>query len=380
LIKVDAVNYTLGPFGSSYTLAAINVTESLDKIIVFSQAADDSLFNNAKNPTVTFGLMSPASDYMHQILALLASKPTVFKTMVVLRSTSGFTTSVWNGMLGLLPSYPNLVILANVTYPPGTPSDAKFQPLVASLQKAVPNPDIFVSLSFLNEGPYVTSAIRHFNYQPTAIAMTSANNTDGNSLYAIGPEQWNVHQTLQDSFYGSTAQYNTDYLNMFPNTGEAQVSLYSAGASASGYVIASAISAAPSLSQTDVRNALESLNNGTNASEPFQTFYGPVLFTPVGQNSAKEMVVTQCSYNSQNKLEGILVAPPYEAAQALLLFAYGCNTTGACNFVPGAIQNGTNCTFPKPGSTLCKGASSSISYSFSALFFLILSVFLFTYQ
>jgi branched-chain amino acid transport system substrate-binding protein len=380
LIKVDGVNYTLGPFGSSFTVAAVNTTQKYDKLLLFSQAADDSIFSNPNNPVDTFGIMSQASDYMHQLVILFNASN--YKSIVVLRSTSGFTTSVWNGMLGLLKDYPNLVILANVTYPPSNnsnpPSDAKFRPLVASLQKAVPKPDVFISLSFLSEGPYVTSALRYNDYQPRAIAITSLNYTDGNSKYAMGPEQWNVHQNINDDFYGTTTKFNSDYFAMYPNTGEPAVTLYTAGAAASGYVLASAIASAASLDQADVRQALLTLN-GTGPDGSFPTIYGPVKFNAIGQNIKKEMVVTQCVINN-NKLQGVLVAPPDQAAQAVLPIAYGCNNSKACNFVLESIQNGTKCTFPPAGSDVCPpNTASSIRSSFTVVL-LILSVFLFTYE
>jgi hypothetical protein len=349
------------------------MTQTLNKLLVFSQAADDALFANITTLTsYTFGLMTAGSDYMHTILTELSSYGA--KSIVVLRSTSGFTTSVWNGMLEIVKTLP-LVILANVTYAPGTASDDKFRPLVQSLQKAVPNPDIFVSLSFLVEGPYITSAIRYYNYQPKSIAMTSATN-EGNSLYVFCPDQWNVNiPNSSDPFFGTSKQFSDEYLKMFPNTNETAASQYSAGAAASGYVLATAIARSLSLDQADVRNAVAKINGGDEKT-PFQTFYGNVTFTDVGQNSAKEMVVTQVQVNSQDKYEALLVGPaPYNVIASQYPIEYGCNDTTACSYRLGVINNGS-CVYPPKGkdkSSCPANAAASLSVSFSVMFTAIIS-------
>jgi len=159
-------------------------------VLIFSQAADDSIFNNIAIPTYVFGVMTKGSDYMHTILDMLSSNGA--KSIAVLRSTSGFTTSVWSGMVALLALYPNLNVVTNVTYNPGNSSSAKFNALVAQVKQNAPQPDVFVSLSFLADGPYITAALRENNYQPRAIAMTSAS-VEPNSSYVFGPEQWNAN-------------------------------------------------------------------------------------------------------------------------------------------------------------------------------------------
>jgi len=144
--------------------------------------------------------MTEGSDYLHTILGLLYSREA--KTIAVLRCTAGFTNAVWTGMLALLPNYPTLTVVANITYAPGTATQGKFNPLVQELQQLAPNVDVFIALSFLADGPFIISAVRSFNWQPKAIAMTSAPE-DSNSLYVLGPEQWSQYlpDTVSDPFF-----------------------------------------------------------------------------------------------------------------------------------------------------------------------------------
>jgi len=294
------------------------------------------LFNGALSPTYTFGIMTAGSDYMHTILGLLYSREA--KSIAVLRCTAGFTQSVWTGMLALLPTYPTLTIVANISYPPGTATQGKFNPLIQQLQLLAPKVDVFIALSFLADGPFIISAVRSFNWQPKAIAMTSAP-SDGNSLYVLGPDQWSpfLPDTISDPFFGTPAKYNVDYLTQFPNPNQTAASGYSAGASASGYVFATAISRAASLSQVDVRDALATIGTTTTS---FQTFYGNVTFNVKGQNFAKEMVVDQNQINKYNEQEPLLVGPePYNQYTFVFPTLYGCNDTKACNFQNQAVFN-----------------------------------------
>jgi len=371
LIKIDGVNYTLGPFGSTYTAAAINATSALNKILMFSQAADDALFAGAPDPAIYFATCSAASDYMHTILNLVY--PRGVKTIAVVRNTIGFSTSVWNGMVALMSNFPGMVIVANVTYSPNTGTVSTFVNLIDQLKKTVPQPDLFVSLSLLAEGPNVTLALRQTNYQPKAIAMTSSS-IEGNSNYVLGPDQWNVNLNYYDPIWGSTSNYNKAYLGTYqPSTGETSASLYSAGASATGEVFSTAISNAASLAQSDVQLAIQNIGTAAN---PFQTFYGNVSFNVKGQNIAKEMIVTQivpASDGSPNGvLEAILVGPePWNVISIVYPFPYGCNDSAACkeSYRLGTINNGS-CVYPpkgaKPGSS-CKNGVTSLSVSFLVL-------------
>jgi len=333
---------------------------------MFSQAADNCLFLNVTLPTYVFGGMTQGSDYMHTILAMLSSRGA--KTLAVLRSTSGFTTSVWDGMVGLLTQYPTLSIATNITYAPGYINAQSAASLIAQVKQNVPNPDVFISLSFLAEGPYITAALREQNYQPKAVAMTSAS-VETNSAYVFGPEQWNANLPAlpgyTDPLFTSSSQYNTDYKNMFPNTNETQATGYSAGASASAYAFATAISMAPTLSQSDVRNTLQVIGNST----PFQTFYGDMSFSVYGQNGAKEMVITQCLYDN-NQLQARLVGPDkFNVVAPLYPIPYGCNDSRACNYLPGAINN-NSCVYPAggPSNNLALCESCMLRVSISVLF------------
>jgi len=277
-------------------------------------------------------------------------------------------------MVALLALYPNLNVVTNVTYNPGNSSSAKFNALVAQVKQNAPQPDVFVSLSFLADGPYITAALRENNYQPRAIAMTSAS-VEPNSSYVFGPEQWNANLKglpgYTDPFFINSSIYNRDYLAMFPNTNETQATGYSAGASASAYVFATAISMAATLSQSDVRTALQAIGNST----PFPTFYGDVAFSVYGQNGAKEMVITQCLYDN-NQLQARLVGPPkFNVVSPLYPIPYGCNDSSACNYQNGAINN-NSCIFPNghPSGNLALCGSCVLQVSLTVLFVLFFSL------
>eukprot|EP00456_Euglypha_rotunda_P048473 TRINITY_DN3885_c0_g1_i2.p1 TRINITY_DN3885_c0_g1~~TRINITY_DN3885_c0_g1_i2.p1 ORF type:complete len:344 (+),score=35.34 TRINITY_DN3885_c0_g1_i2:138-1169(+) len=334
----------------------MNITDLYNYTLIFSQAADDSLFANYATPTYNFGIMTEGSNYMETAMAELRSLGA--NTVAVLRSTSGFTTSVWTGFLKEAATL-NLNVLVNISY--NSTGTQNFTDLLLQVKKAAPNPDIFLSLSLLSEGQTIVNVARsaQVNYQPKAFVMTSPPDGD-KAFYITGPDQWQWDVPLTDTFFTSAKTYSQDYITMF-NTGESHATSYSAGASVSGYVLSQALANSKSSSQLDLRDALAALN--------LSTIYGNVTFNITGQNIAKEMLVTQVLRNASNSLESILVGPdPWQVQQMQYPIPYGCTNPLACNWVNNDITiENYSCI------TDCLGGAASVSLSSSYLVMLFIT-------
>jgi len=246
----------------------------------------------------------------------------------------------------LASSYPLLKINAVQTYAPGAISDAKFLPLLQNLTTQAPQVDVFFSLSFLNEGPTIIRLVRSLNWQAKVAAFTSPP-SDANSYYVIGPDQWSPYlsSAFVDPLFGTAQNMNKEYLAAFPSTGESACTVYTAGATAGGYVLASAISLAGSTIQSEIVTALQNIGVPPKS---FLTFYGNISFNIKGQNVAKEMIVTQVLKNIQGQLQATLVGPDeYAADKFVYPIPYGCNDSAACNYQNNVILN-ASCLYQKP--------------------------------
>ncbi|KAB2363230.1 amino acid ABC transporter substrate-binding protein [Actinomadura montaniterrae] len=298
------VKLILGPYGSATTEAAAAVIERNGQVMADSSGADDKIFQ--KGYRRTFAALSPAHSYaasMVQAIAELARpKP---RTMAFLSADDGFSKTVAQSGADQARKL-GFTVVATEYFPSGT-SDVS-----AALTKIKPmRPDVVVGSVHVAEGIAIIKQAKELGVRPSGgFAETVAPPTPdfAKSLGAdaenvLGSTQWTEKTAGKDKWIGTAADYATQFAAMF---GGRAPEYHGAEATAACIALVDAVEKAGSTDPGKVRDALAALD------EP--TFFGPLKFTPEGQNLTKTMQVVQV-----RKGKPVTVWPK-EAAEAPLIW------------------------------------------------------------
>lgn len=95
LVLVDQVDFLLGPFSSGLTLAASEMAEQYQKILVGTCGASEAIFS--RNTRTTFASLTSASWYLRDFFAMVSQLKAPPKTYAVLTMDKLFTRSVAKG-------------------------------------------------------------------------------------------------------------------------------------------------------------------------------------------------------------------------------------------------------------------------------------------
>jgi len=117
--------------------------------------------------------------------------------------------------------------------------------------------------------------------------------------------QWAETLTYSDKLFGSAADFNNEVRATVPAYKDREVPYQVAQASAAVEVLADAFSRAGTLDNQKLRDAL--------ATTDMNTFYGPIKFSPEGNNVGKPMVLRQIQDGKY-----VVVAPTAFAAAPLI--------------------------------------------------------------
>lgn len=276
------VKLILGPYGSATTGAAAAVIERNKQVMADSSGADDTIFT--KGYQRTFAVLSPATAYaasMVQALNDLAQpKP---KTVAFVSADDGFSKTVTKGGVAKAQEL-GFTVVATEYVPNGT-SDVS-----TALTKIKPkNPDVIIGSVHLAEGVAIIKQSKELGVNPPGgFAETVAPPTPdfAQSLGAsangvLGSTQWTVKTAGSDKWFGSAADYNATFKKQFSRDAE----YHGAEATAACLALVLAVEKAGSTEPDKVRAALAALDE--------QTFFGPLKFSPTGQNVTKTMGVIQ---------------------------------------------------------------------------------------
>jgi branched-chain amino acid transport system substrate-binding protein len=278
----NGIKLILGPYGSATTASAAAVVERNKQVMADSSGADDTIFT--KGYQRTFAVLSPATAYaasMVQAIADLAQpKP---KTVAFISADDGFSKTVTKGGVAKAQEL-GFTVVATEYVPNGT-SDVS-----AALTKIKPkNPDVIIGSVHLAEGVAIVKQSKELGVNPPGgFAETVAPPTPdfaqalgASANGVLGSTQWTVKTTGSDKWFGSASDYNATFKKQFNRDAE----YHGAEATAACLALVLAVEKAGSTDPDKVRTALAALDE--------QTFFGPLKFSPTGQNVTKTMGVIQ---------------------------------------------------------------------------------------
>jgi branched-chain amino acid transport system substrate-binding protein len=281
LIKEDKVNFLLGPYGTSPTLQVSTVAEKNKIPMIEGNGAAESIFSQGYK--YTFGVLSPAQNYLRGVVDLaltLDPKPT---TVAVLSADDPFSIEVADAV----KTYAEQKGLQIVYYQkyPNASTDLR-APLTETKAK---NPDLFLNSGHLQESVAIMQQSKELGFSPKGFGFSVGpsipdfeTTLKGDANYVMGGTQWTAALKYQgDDLFKTPEAYNTLYKQTF----NYEPAYQSAESSACGVAFVKAIEAAGSTDPDKVRDAISKLN--------FTSFYGQIKFDERGINVTKPMAVEQ---------------------------------------------------------------------------------------
>eukprot|EP01087_Luapelamoeba_hula_P021970 TRINITY_DN7781_c0_g1_i2.p1 TRINITY_DN7781_c0_g1~~TRINITY_DN7781_c0_g1_i2.p1 ORF type:complete len:476 (+),score=65.95 TRINITY_DN7781_c0_g1_i2:12-1439(+) len=291
MITSDPNILLLGPYGSSLTSAAIQITEAHNKVLLFANAADDSIFERGYK--FIFSVSTQASEYTPSGVYTLAHHGA--RSAVILTSTAAYTTAITNGAVTVLHAA-GIERRGIVKFNPGDLANAtRAHDLISACRDHWA--DVFFAFVFFEDATAVIKTAELVKFRPRAIYLTTApadpdwvHSMGPSAEWLMGPSQWQADlpaNIYKDALFGSARQYASKYQAMFNNTHD--VSYIAAQSSAAGYALQKALESATTIEQTKNSTQLSALLQKLN----LQTFYGPISFNHVGSNTEKPMLTVQ---------------------------------------------------------------------------------------
>ncbi len=302
LIVKDQVDFLLGPFSSGLTLEASKVSEKYGVILVEACGAAETIFT--RNPKATFGVMTSASWYLKDFIALVSQQEQRPKTYAVLSPDKLFPKSVARGVR-IWSLQKNISELYYGIVPGDTDNYTKYLEELVDLA-----PDIIMLTGHYKDAIAFTSQLANTpSLRPKAVVMTLGPtqkefvDTLGAAAEGMtGITQWVANSSFTCPIFGSTAQYT----QLFEKTYGHPPTYQNAQSSAAGVIYQLALENSPALDAEEVLKQLRQLEA--------EIFYGKVKFDKRGLNIWHEMAVVQIQ-NGQRK-----TIWPLESAEADFIY------------------------------------------------------------
>ena len=281
LIKVDGVNFLLGPYGSTPTFNDSTVAERNGIPMVEGNGAAERIFE--QHYKYTFGVLSPASNYLRGVLEFAVAQTPKPATAAILYADDAFSVEVAAGArkqaeaLGLKVTYFEKYKNADTN-------------LIGQLTAAKSSsPDLLLNAGHLEEAVAIMAQSKAVGLNPKLFAFSVgpalpdfAASLGADANYVVTGSQWSSAVKYEGDDHWRTAQaYSDAYKARY---GE-EPAYQAAESTACGIALEKAIINANSLNPDKVRDALAKLD--------IKTFYGPIKFDSRGVNTTKPMVVEQ---------------------------------------------------------------------------------------
>ena len=281
LIKEDKVNFLFGPYGTTPTFNVSRVAEQNGIPMVEGNGAAERIFNQGYK--YTFGVLSPASNYLKGILEFALAQSPKPATAAILYADDAFSVEVaeatkkYAESIGLKVSYFEKYKNAETN-------------LTAQLTAAkAANPDLLLNAGHLQEAIAIMKQSKDLGLNPKLFAFSVGpalpdfvNSLAADANFVVTGSQWSSAVKYQGDDYWKTAiAYNDAYKAKY---GE-EPAYQAAESTAVGIAFEKALISANSLNPDKVRDALAKLD--------IKTFYGPIKFDSRGVNTTKPMVVEQ---------------------------------------------------------------------------------------
>jgi branched-chain amino acid transport system substrate-binding protein len=281
LIKEDKVNFLLGPYGTSSTLQVSTVAEKSKIPMVEANGAAESIFSQGYQ--YTFGVLSPAKNYMKGLIEMALAQTPKPATVAILTADDNFSVEVADAARALAQAN-GLTVVYYQKYP-NNATDLR-APLTETKAR---NPDLFLNSGHLAESLAIMQQAKELGLSPKGFGFSVGpsipdfqTTLKADANYVSGGSQWTADLKYNgDDQFKTPANYNSVYQKRFGY----DPSYQSAESSAAGIAYQRAIEAAGSLDPAAVRDALAKLD--------FISFFGQIKFDSRGINIYKPMVVEQ---------------------------------------------------------------------------------------
>src|SRR6266511_947137 len=281
LIKEDKVNFLLEPYGTSPTLQVSTVAEKNKMPMIEGNGAAESIFSQGYK--YTFGVLSPAQNYLRGVVDLSLSldpKPT---TVAVLSADDPFSVEVADAARAYAEQK-GLQVVYYQKYPNAS-TDLR-APLTETKGK---NPDLFLNSGHLQESVAIMQQAKELGFSPKGFGFSVGpsipdfeTTLKGDSNAVMGGTQWTPALKYQgDDLFKTPEAYNTLYKQTFGY----EPAYQSAESTACGIAFIKAIEKAGTTDPDKVRDEIAKLN--------FTSFYGQIKFDERGINVTKPMAVEQ---------------------------------------------------------------------------------------
>jgi branched-chain amino acid transport system substrate-binding protein len=281
LIKEDKVNFLLGPYGTSSTLQVSTVAEKNKIPMIEANGAAESIFSQGYR--YTFGVLSPAPNYLRGVIEMALAQSPKPATIAVLSADDPFSVEVADAARKFAEQN-GLQVVHYQRYPNG--STELRAPITEVRSK---NPDLFLNSGHLAESLAIMQQAKELGLSPKGFAFSVGpsipdfqTTLKADANYVFGGTQWTPDLTYQgDDLFKTPANYNAVYTKRFGY----EPSYQSAESTAAGIAYHRAIEKAGSLESAAVRDAIAKLD--------FMSFFGQIKFDERGINIYKPMAVEQ---------------------------------------------------------------------------------------
>ncbi len=287
IINQDGIKFTLGPYASGPTKAALPVIEKYKIPMVEAEGASRSLFTQGYK--YVFAVLSTSEQYLAPALDLAAElatksgkKPSDLKVALSFENDP-FSLDVRAGAVDKIKEYGMQIVVDDKM-----PRDLSDISATLTKIKAL-QPDIILVSGHTKGATTAVRQMKEMGVNASIVAMTHCESAKFSTKFAAAsegilcPTQWAETLTYKDSLFGSAMDYNNKFLKAHP---EYKIVPYqTAQASAAVQIWVDAFERAQSFDTVKLRDAL--------AATQTQTFYGNIKFSPAGNNIAKPMVLRQ---------------------------------------------------------------------------------------
>ncbi len=307
LITEDKVNFLLGPYGTTPTLADSRVAEQNEVPMVEGNGAAEAIFNQGYK--YTFGVLSPAPLYLQGVVDFALAQSPKPSTVAIVYADDAFSTEVAKDT----QTYAQQKGLNVVYFESYKNGETNLTAQVTGAKAA--HPDILLNAGHLQEAISITKEAKDLGLQaqlygfsvgPALPDFVNSLGADANDV--VTGSQWTPVVKYSGNDYWKTPQA---YADAYRAKFNADPAYQAADGTAAALALQNAIMTANSLDRTKVRDALAKLD--------IQTFYGPIKFDSRGANLSKPMVVEQIQNGKRSTVwpsevanaKGLFPTPPW---------------------------------------------------------------------
>ncbi len=289
LIKQDGIKFLLGPYSSATTKAAAPIVEKYKVPMVESEGASRSLFTQGYK--YLFGIISTSEQYLGSAIALAAEiaekngrKPSDLKVAMAFENDP-FSLDVRAGVIEDTKKYGMKIVIDDKL-----PRDLSDMSATLTKVKAL-KPDLLLVSGHSKGAATAARQIKEMKIDVPMIAITHCEAAKIVQKFGAAtngflcPTQWAETLSYKGKYFGSAADYDRLFKEVYKEHGYKNVPYQAAQATAAVLVWKEALERANSFDTEKIRQAI--------AETDMMTFYGRIKFDETGKNIAKPMVLRQ---------------------------------------------------------------------------------------